>query len=151
MSAAVEERNPSNDGGRQHRIRGKTVTLAGAYRYCENAGPQPLREFQRRRLDHSPGKKLPHVYAIYAWCRMVDDLGDESLPSEPVATAVDNGKTRRHHRRPPPRPTGVVGKTSWRQSIPVNLRTPYQSRSQHTVDSFDIPRETVPTPDFAPI
>ena len=138
MSAAVEERNPSNDGGGSI-ASAEPVTLAEAYRYCETLARSHYENFNVGGWI-TPRQKLPHVYAIYAWCRMVDDLGDESLPSEPVATAVDNGKlddTITAYRR---------GQLAWwedeLEAIYSGQPThPISIAVQHTVASFDIPRE----------
>ena len=138
MSAAVEERNPSNEGAGSI-ASGEPVTLAEAYRYCETLARSHYENFNVGGWI-TPRQKLPHVYAIYAWCRMVDDLGDESLPSETVTTAVENGKldaTIAAHRR---------GQLAWwedeLEAIYSGQPThPISIAVQHTVASFDIPRE----------
>ena len=40
-----------------------------------------------------PRDKLRHIYAVYAYCRTVDDLGDEALPdwSEDEDQNIDPG------------------------------------------------------------
>ncbi len=138
MSAAVEERIPSNEGVGSI-ASAETVTLAEAYRYCETLARSHYENFNVGGWI-TPRQKLPHVYAIYAWCRMVDDLGDESLPSEPVTTAIDNGKlddTITAHRR---------GQLAWWEDELEAIYSgqpahPISIAVQHTVATFDIPRE----------
>ncbi len=138
MSAAVEERNPSNEEACGI-ASAESVTLAEAYRYCERLARSHYENFNVGGWI-TPKRKLPHVYAIYAWCRMVDDLGDESLPSEPVTSAVENGKlddTITTHRR---------GQLAWWENELEAIYSgqpahPISLAVQHTVNSFDIPRE----------
>ena len=50
-----------------------------AYGYCERLARSHYENFTvGSRLI--PGDKLRHVYAVYAYCRTVDDLGDEAAP-----------------------------------------------------------------------
>ena len=138
MSAAFEERSPANEDAGVIAA-AETMTLAEAYRYCETRARRHYENFNVGGWI-TPREKLPHVYAIYAWCRMVDDLGDESLPSEPVATAVDNGKlddTIAGHRR---------GQLAWWEDELEAIYSgqpahPISIAVQHTVASFAIPRE----------
>lgn len=138
MSAAVEKRNLSNEDAGVI-ASAAPVTLAEAYRYCEMLARSHYENFNVGGWI-TPRQKLPHVYAIYAWCRMVDDLGDESLPAEPLATAVANGKlddTITTHRR---------GRLAWWENELEAIYSgqpahPISIAVQHTVNSFDIPRE----------
>ncbi|MCY4554981.1 MAG: squalene synthase HpnC [Chloroflexi bacterium] len=138
MPAAVDERNPSNEDPGAI-ASAEPVTLAEAYRHCETLARSHYENFNVGGWI-TPRQKLPHVYAIYSWCRMVDDLGDESLPSEPVAAAVDNGQldhTITTHRR---------SQLAWwedeLEAIYCGQPThPISIAVQHTVDTFDIPRE----------
>lgn len=50
--------------------------LEGAYRYCEKLAKSHYENFTVGSLL-IPGAKRRHVYAIYAYCRWVDDIGDE--------------------------------------------------------------------------
>ncbi len=54
-------------------------TREAAYRYCQRLARAHYENFTvgSRLL---PPDKLRHVYAIYAYCRTVDDLGDEAAP-----------------------------------------------------------------------
>ena len=110
-----------------------------AYRHCEKLARSHYENFNVGGWI-TPKDKLPHVYAIYAWCRMVDDLGDEVFPTESAATPVDDGKlddTVTAHRR---------GQLAWWEE---ELDAIYSGQPAHpisiavqcTVGSFDIPRE----------
>ena len=55
------------------------ITLEEAYHYCERLTGTHYENFSiGTRLI--PKEKRRHIYAIYAYCRFVDDLGDESKP-----------------------------------------------------------------------
>ena len=53
------------------------IGLDGAYAFCARLARTHYENFNVGGCI-TPRDKLPHVHAIYAWCRMVDDLGDES-------------------------------------------------------------------------
>ena len=53
--------------------------LDDAYAYCARLARSHYENFNVGGWI-TPREKLPHVYAVYAWCRMVDDLGDEAGP-----------------------------------------------------------------------
>ena len=136
MSATVEERNPCAEDAAAS---AEPVTLAEAYRYCEKLARGHYENFNVGGWI-TPKQKLPHVYAIYAWCRMVDDLGDETLPTAPVAAAVDGGRLNASvaaHRR---------SQLAWWEE---ELDAIYSGKPAHpisiavqdTVVSFDLPRE----------
>lgn len=136
MSATVEERNPcAEDAGAST----EPVTLAEAYRYCEKLARSHYENFNVGGWI-TPKQKLPHAYAIYAWCRMVDDLGDESLPSAQVSAAVDGGRLDdavTAHRR---------SQLAWWEAELDAIYSgqpahPISIAVQHTVGSFDLPRE----------
>ena len=136
MSAALEERNPgAKDAGAFE----EPVTLAEAYRHCERLARSHYENFNVGGWI-TPKQKLPHVYAIYAWCRMVDDLGDETLSSAQVAPAVDAGRLDdavAAHRR---------SQLAWWEEELDEIYSgqpahPISIAVQHTVGSFDIPKE----------
>ena len=83
-------------------------------------GAHSLRELQRRLLASSRDKRK-HIFAVYAFCRFVDDLGDE----------YDGDR--------------IEALDAWERE--VNLcyegtpRHPYMVAMQETVRAFDIPRE----------
>ena len=136
MSAALEERDP---GTKDADAFEEPVTVADAYRHCEKLARSHYENFNVGGWI-TPKQKLPHVYAIYAWCRMVDDLGDEVLPKESVAAPVSDGKlddTVTTHRR--------SQLAWWEEELDAIYSGepdhPISIAVQHTVSSFDIPRE----------
>ena len=138
MPTAVEERNAHTEDA-SALASAEPVTPADAFRYCEKLARSHYENFNVGGWV-TPRDKLPHVYAIYAWCRMVDDLGDESLPSRSVPATVDEGKIEdavAAHRR---------SRLAWWEeeldAIYSGQPThPISIAVQHTVDTFGIPRE----------
>ncbi len=138
MSTSMEERNASHPGANTPAA-AEPVPLGEAYQYCETLARGHYENFNVGGWI-TPKDKLPHVYAIYAWCRMVDDLGDESLPPIPVATPEDAGK-----------PDGAItahrlSQLAWWQeeldAIYSGQPThPISIAVQHTVAAFEIPPE----------
>jgi squalene synthase HpnC len=55
-------------------------TTEAAYRYCERMARTHYENFTVGSLL-LPREKRRHVYAIYGYCRSVDDLGDEAAPA----------------------------------------------------------------------
>ena len=115
------------------------VSLDDAYRYCANLAHSHYENFNvGGRI--TPRGKLPHVHAIYAWCRMVDDLGDEVTPghaAEPSATDGRPDYATTQHR---------LERLDWWQSELESAYTgqpshPITVAVQNTVSAFDIPRE----------
>ena len=109
-----------------------------AYRYCAALARSHYENFNVGGCI-TPRDQLPHLYAIYAWCRMVDDLGDAAMPAghprtPSVPGAPDAAVTA--HRR---------ARLDWWES---ELHAIYHGRPahpvalavQHTVARFDIPR-----------
>ncbi|MYC30144.1 MAG: squalene synthase HpnC [Chloroflexi bacterium] len=101
-----------------------------------------------------PRDKLRHIYAVYAYCRTVDDLGDEALPEEADAggQGIDTTsllKDSLAQRRP-----DVAGDVRefrlalldlWQRELEAcysGLPThPVMVALQETIETFDIPRE----------
>lgn len=138
MSTSIEERTAPNRDGNVFAST-EPVTLSEAYQYCETLARSHYENFNVGGWI-TPKEKLPHVYAIYAWCRMVDDLGDESLPESVAATAVDGGTpnaTIATHRR---KQLGW-----WEEELEAIFSGqpthPISIAVQHTVASFEIPPE----------
>ena len=115
------------------------IALEDAYRHCARLARSHYENFNVGGCV-TPKDKLPHIYAIYAWCRTVDDLGDEAMPAghSPGANPGDsnNAAIRRHR----------LGLLDWWQSeldAVYSGRRPEHPASiavQHTVGVFDIPR-----------
>ncbi len=66
----------------------QTWTREAASQYCANLARSHYENFTvGSRLI--PREKLRHIYAIYAYCRTVDDLGDEASPDGPAGEAPE--------------------------------------------------------------
>ena len=116
-----------------------SVSLDDAFRYCADLARSHYENFNvGGRI--TPQDKLPHVHAIYAWCRMVDDLGDEVMPENAGESSVTDG-------RPDPAITQHrLERLDWWQSELESAYTgqpshPIAVAIQNTVSVFDIPRE----------
>ena len=91
-----------------------------SYEYCRKLAKSHYENFTVGSW-FLPGEKRPHVYAIYAFCRFVDDLGDES-------------------------PGDRLGLLDWWEN---ELRSCYSSTPSHpiavalreTIHRFEIPQE----------
>ncbi len=115
------------------------MALDDAYAYCARVARAHYENFNVGGWI-TPRKILPHVYAIYAWCRMVDDLGDEAGPSREKGELATAGRidaavaTRR------------LELLDWWES---ELERSYSGQAthavavaiQHTVQTFGIPKE----------
>lgn len=137
MSAPIKAREPSRqDAGDANTA--EPMPLGEAYGYCAALARSHYENFNVGGWI-TPKDKLPHVYAIYAWCRMVDDLGDESVPCEsaphPQAGRPDKAVTE--HR--------LARLQWWDEELEAMYRgTPTHPISiavQQTVREFDIPPE----------
>ena len=114
------------------------IALEDAYRHCARLARSHYENFNVGGCV-TPKDKLPHIYAIYAWCRTVDDLGDEAMPAghNPGANHGDSAAAIRRHR---------LGLLDWWQSELDAVygggrpEHPASIAVQHTVGVFDIPR-----------
>ena len=119
-----------------------------AHRYCRRLARTHYENFTVGSLL-VPRKLLRHVYALYAYCRTVDDLGDEALPggSDPDAGALE---TTSGLALPP----GFDGGTAayrlallerWQQELEAcyggRPSHPVLVALQETIEAFDLPRE----------
>ena len=114
-------------------------TLEAAQEYCARLSRRHYENFNvGGRI--TPKDKRPHIYAIYAWCRTVDDLGDETFSDEPAGRATKSGRLRSdiaRHR---------LARLDWWES---ELESAYNGQPthpvavalQHTVARFGIPAE----------
>jgi squalene synthase HpnC len=113
----------------------RRFTLAEAQRYC---GALARRHYENFNVGGwiTPNDKLPHVYAIYAWCRTVDDLGDEGTPEGAAGVKPTLEDVARHR----------LERLDWWES---ELDAAYDGQPthpvaialQHTIFRFDIPPE----------
>ena len=60
---------------------GGAVSVAEAYRYCQRLAQTHYENFTVGSWL-VPADKRRHMYAVYAYCRFVDDLGDEASPGD---------------------------------------------------------------------
>lgn len=115
----------------------RPVELSEAYAYCANLAQTHYENFNVGGWI-TPREKLPYVYAVYAWCRMVDDLGDEVSPSDSPAALTYAGQIDRsvsQHR---------LDQLDWWES---ELKRAYSGEPTHavsiaiqdTVAKFEIP------------
>ena len=110
------------------------VTPADAYAYCARLARRHYENFTVGGCI-APKAKLPHIYAVYAWCRTVDDLGDEYRPP-PDAVAGSSLTQRR------------LAMLDWWQTEldaiygagTASPRHPVSIAVQHTIAAFGIPR-----------
>ena len=115
-----------------------TISVPEAYSYCEALARSHYENFNVGGWI-TPREKLPHVYAIYAWCRMVDDLGDEAMPDTEDGHRADPGTLD------PAIAGHRLARLDWWESE-LNLaysgrpRHPVNLALQQTVGEFDIPK-----------
>ena len=119
--------------------RAPRLTVEQAYEHCARLVRSHYENFTvASRL--TPKSKLPHVSAIYAWCRTVDDLGDEAVPDQHDPAEFGQSATRAlvtEHR---------LERLAWWEE---ELDTAYGGQPahpvtialQHTIAEFGIPRE----------
>ena len=117
----------------------RRVSTAEAYRYCERLARAHYENFNVGGWI-TPRAKLPHVYAIYAWCRMVDDLGDETTPAEdrdatPTPGLPDPSVTAHRLRRLDWWEEELDSIYAGRPEHPISVAV------QQTVSEFNIPAE----------
>ncbi len=115
------------------------IELADAYEFCGRSARTHYENFNVGGCI-TPRDKLPHVYAIYAWCRMVDDLGDETNPAGGPEQSASDGLIDlavSEHR---------LERLDWWESeldlvYSGEPAHPISVAVQHTVQKFDIPKD----------
>ena len=121
-----------------------TYTLAESYRYCEWLAKSHYENFTVGSLLISKAKRR-HLYAVYAFCRWADDLGDEAFVFLSTAAstagwqvsweaeALDTGNKRLE----------LLG--CWERELEScyggKPSHPVMVALQETVQAFDIPKE----------
>ncbi len=116
-----------------------TVSLVDAFDYCGRLARSHYENFNVGGWI-TPKDKLPYVHAIYAWCRTVDDLGDEAGSDAADAPIASDGRVNdqiAQHR---------LDQLDWWES---ELDRTYSGQPthpvaiavQHTVNEFGIPKE----------
>lgn len=110
---------------------GSPMPLADAYAYCRQLARSHYENFTVGSML-LPRAMRPHIYALYAYCRTVDDLGDEAVP-EIGATATDTAAYR-------------LSLLDWWQGELESCyggapQHPVMIALQHTIQTFDLPPE----------
>lgn len=107
------------------------MPLADAYAYCRRLARSHYENFTVGSLL-LPRAMRPHIYALYAYCRTVDDLGDEAVP-EIGATATDTAAHR------------LARLDGWQGELESCYggapQHPVMIALQHTIQTFDLPPE----------
>ena len=101
-----------------------------------------------------PREKLRHIYAVYAFCRTVDDLGDEAVPGDPVGEPGVLDTTSLLASRLPGVPTDNGGDAAafrlalldlWQEELETCYSGapthPVMVALQDTIEAFDLPPE----------
>ena len=130
----------------------ETWNVAASRQYCQRLSRTHYENFTvGSRLI--PRDKLQHIYAIYAYCRTVDDLGDEAAVASGGATPGLDTTSLLAARLPAP-PQGSAGDDrAYRLALldlwETELESCYSGAPTHpvmvalreTIESFDLPRE----------
>lgn len=110
---------------------GSPMPLAAAYAYCRQLARSHYENFTVGSML-LPRAMRPHIYALYAYCRTVDDLGDEAFP-EIGATATDTAAYR------------LALLDGWQGELESCYggapQHPVMIALQHTIQTFDLPPE----------
>ena len=113
------------------------LPLADAYAYCRRLAHSHYENFTVGSLL-LPRQIRPHIYTLYAYCRAVDDLGDESMPE----TAAGPGES-----------VAPADTTAYRLALLDEWQGELEScyggapqhpvmiALQHTIQTFDLPPE----------
>ena len=110
---------------------GAAISLADAYADCRQMARSHYENFTVGSML-LPRAIRPHIYALYAYCRTVDDLGDEAVP-EIGATATDTAAYR------------LARLDGWQGELESCYggapQHPVTIALQHTIQAFDLPPE----------
>ena len=129
----------ANPGASDPTLTPTPPTLAQAQAYCANLARSHYENFNVGGWI-TPRRQLPHIYAIYAWCRTVDDLGDETRPDDPAIPTSPAGQLH------PEMAKHRLARLDWWES---ELELAYHGQPthpaavavQHTIAQFNIPPE----------
>jgi squalene synthase HpnC len=127
-------------------------TTEAAYRYCERMARTHYENFTVG-SQLLPREKRRHVYAIYGYCRSVDDLGDEADPDSDggnetgASSPLTRGEPGGSHPRAGPEEDLAVYRLDrldwWRAELEACYQGtpthPVMVALQETVRRFDIP------------
>ena len=113
------------------------LPLTDAYAYCRRLAHSHYENFTVGSLL-LPRQIRPHIYALYAYCRTVDDLGDESLPE----TAAGPGESIAPADTAAYRLSRLDGWQGELESCYGGApQHPVMIALQHTIQTFDLPPE----------
>ena len=125
----------------------RTHSREAAFRYCESLARTHYENFTVGSLL-IPKNTRRHVHVIYAYCRWVDDLGDESAAGLFQALAQAGWRpsaASRLESAPDPRTVKLDLLDAWREDLDACYdgapSHPVMVALQDTVQRFDIPRE----------
>ena len=127
-------------------IPGNAVSLEDAFRYCERLAKTHYENFTVGSFL-IPKALRRHVHAVYAYCRWVDDLGDE--PYEPLVESLAGANWMHEQVRSDSQPLGPSQRMAlldkWEEELEAcftGIPThPAIVALQETVRAFNIPRE----------
>ncbi len=129
-----------------HTIPGNAISLDDAFRYCERLAKTHYENFTVGSLL-IPKALRRHVHAIYAYCRWVDDLGDE--PFEPLVESLAGANWMYEQVRSGSEPLGPSQRMALLDSWEEELESCFTGTPTHpamialrdTVHAFGIPME----------
>ena len=127
-------------------IHATSVSLDDAFRYCERLAKSHYENFTVGSVL-VPKDLRRHVHTIYAYCRWVDDLGDE--PFEPLAKSLEEADWMHEQVRSGSQPLGPSQRMAlldrWEEELEAcftgDPTHPAMVALQDTVRTFNIPRE----------
>jgi squalene synthase HpnC len=127
-------------------VAGGSWTPETAYKYCQELARSHYENFTVA-SPLLPRDKRPHVYAIYAFCRFVDDLGDEDHPP-PVEAALEWASPRQRRRVRQAEPAAAERLAlldRWQRELEScyvgEPSHPVMVALKNTIWTFDIPQE----------
>lgn len=138
MSTATEPRDPGLLNSEPALAKAR-VSTEEAFRFCEQLARSHYENFNVGGWI-TPKDKLPHVYAIYAWCRMVDDLGDEEIPLS-GGTFTQAAQASGFYLRESRSERLDWWESELDQTYRGNPAHPISIAVKHTVSQFRIPRD----------
>lgn len=127
-------------------IPGNAISIEDAFRYCERLAKTHYENFTVGSFL-VPKALRRHVHAIYAYCRWVDDLGDE--PFEPLMESLAGANWMHEQIRSGTQSLGPSQRMAlldrWEEELEACFTGtpthPAMAALQHTVHAFHIPRE----------
>ncbi len=134
------------DTDRRFSLAGEAWTPGTAYQYCESLARAHYENFTVA-SPLLPRDKRRHVCAIYAFCRFVDDLGDEDPPPSYMAMSPQQGAPllRSDTATQPVAQRRLTLLDRWQRELEAcytgTPSHPVMIALQQTIGTFDIPQE----------